>query len=72
MKKIIFALVILAFSTFSLVSCRETKEKTIVIEKEVKEEAKEEKGILEKAGEKADKEVNEEIDKKIEEIGDDN
>ncbi|MEB8328162.1 hypothetical protein OO009_02245 [Flavobacteriaceae bacterium KMM 6897] len=68
MKKVIFALVILTFSTFSLVSCRETKEKTIIIEKE----AKEEKGILEKAGEKADKEVNEEIDKKIEEIGDDN
>ena len=51
-----------------MVSCRETKEKTIIIEKE----AKEEKGILEKAGEKADKKVNEEIDKKIEEIGDDN
>ncbi|ALM08380.1 hypothetical protein SB49_11590 [Sediminicola sp. YIK13] len=72
MKKVIFALAILAFSTLSLVSCRETKEKTIVIEKEVKEEATEEKGILERAGEKADKEVNEEIDKKIEEIGDDN
>ncbi len=68
MKKVIFALSILAFSTFSLVSCRETKEKTIVIEKE----AEEEKGILERAGEKADNEVNEEIDKKIEEIGDDN
>ncbi len=68
MKKVIFALAILAFSTFSLVSCRETKEKTIVIEKE----AEEEKGILERAGEKADNEVNEEIDKKIEEIGDDN
>ena len=68
MKKVIFALAILAFSTFSLVSCRETKEKTIVIEKE----AEEEKGILERAGEKADNEVNDEIDKKIEEIGDDN
>lgn len=72
MKKVIFALVILTFTTFSMVSCRETKEKTIIIEKEVKEEAKEEKGIFEKAGEKADKEVNEEIDNKIEEIGDDN
>lgn len=68
MKKIIFALAFLTFSAFSLVSCRETKEKTIVIEKE----AKEEKGILEKAGEKVDKEVNDEIDEKIEEIGDDN
>ena len=45
MKKVIFALVILTFTTFSMVSCRETKEKTIIIEKEVKEEAKErEKG----------------------------
>ncbi|MFT4832948.1 MAG: putative lipoprotein NlpE involved in copper resistance [Psychroserpens sp.] len=72
MKKVIFALVILTLSAFSLVSCRETKEKTIIIEKEVEKKAKENKGILEKAGEKVDKEVNEEIDKKIEEIGDDN
>jgi uncharacterized lipoprotein NlpE involved in copper resistance len=72
MKKVIFALVILTLSAFSLVSCRETKEKTIIIEKEVEKKAKENKGILEKAGEKVDKEVNDEIDKKIEEIGDDN
>lgn len=48
----------------TLISCRETKEKTVIIEKE----APEEKGVLEKAGEKADKKVNEEIDKTIESI----
>ena len=68
MRKVIFALTIVTFSTFSMVSCRETKEKTIIIEKKVEED----KGILERAGEKVDKKANEEIDKTIEKIGDDN
>ena len=48
----------------TLISCRETTEKTVIIEKK----AEEEKGILERAGEKVDKEVNEEIDKTIDKI----
>lgn len=72
MKKVVFTMVILTITAFSMVSCRETKEKTVIIEKEVEKAPEEEKGILEKAGKKVDKEVNEEIDKKIDEIGDDN
>tara|TARA_R110002051_G_scaffold101241_1_gene172034 strand:+ start:11488 stop:11694 length:207 start_codon:yes stop_codon:yes gene_type:complete len=64
MKKLFLVLVFISISMPTLISCRETKEKTVVIEKE----APEEKGVLEKAGEKADKKVNEEIDKTIESI----
>ncbi|WP_236262830.1 hypothetical protein [Aggregatimonas sangjinii] len=52
----------------TLTSNGESKEKTVVIEKEVEED----KGTFEKAGEKLDEEANEEIDETIEEIGDDN
>lgn len=70
MKRSLVAISLLMFVLGMGTSCRETKEKTVVIEKEA--EVEENKGILEKAGEKADKEVNEEIDKVIEDIGDDN
>lgn len=70
MKKSLIAIPLLMFALGMGTSCRETKEKTIVIEKEA--EVEENKGILEKAGEKVDKEVNEEIDKTIDDIGDDN
>lgn len=68
MKNIFLALAVLFLLAPALQSCRETREKTVVIEKETKEE----KGALEKAGEKVDKEVNDEIDKTIDDIGDDN
>lgn len=55
------------FALTAFNSCRDTKEKTVVIEKEEVEE----KGALEKAGEKMDEEVNEEIDETVEDIGDD-
>lgn len=71
MKKVFLFLVIASLSITSFISCRETKEKTVVVEKEA-EEVEEDKGILERAGEKADEEVNEEIDETIDEIGDDN
>lgn len=64
MKRIFIVLTFISISMPALISCRETKEKTVIIEKE----APEEKGVLEKAGEKADKKVNEEIDKTIESI----
>ena len=64
MKKV-FILIAFGFLAMpTLMSCRETTEKTVIIEKK----AEEEKGILERAGEKADKEVNEEIDKTIDKI----
>ncbi|MCM4150162.1 hypothetical protein DHD05_01050 [Arenibacter sp. N53] len=68
MKKIVLTILVLGLPFFTMTSCRETKEKTVIIEKEVEKD----KGILEKAGEKADKEVNEKIDDAIEKIGDDN
>lgn len=68
MKKFIITILVLGLPFFAITSCRETKEKTVIIEKEVEKD----KGILEKAGEKADKEVNEKIDDAIDEIGDDN
>lgn len=68
MKNLLLVLTLVFLVAPALHSCRETKEKTVVIEKETKEE----KGVLEKAGEKVDKEVNDEIDKTIDEIGDDN
>lgn len=71
MKKIILTILVLGLPFFAITSCRETKEKTVIIEKEV-EEVEKDKGILEKAGEKADKEVNDKIDDAIDEIGDDN
>ncbi|MBC8767494.1 hypothetical protein MWU78_00815 [Arenibacter sp. F26102] len=68
MKKFIITILVLGLPFFAIISCRETKEKTVIIEKEVEKD----KGILEKAGEKVDKEVNEKIDDAIDEIGDDN
>ncbi len=68
MKNLLLVLTFVFLVAPAFHSCRETKEKTVVIEKETKEE----KGVLEKAGEKVDKEVNDEIDKTIDEIGDDN
>jgi hypothetical protein len=67
MKKIVLVLIISFLSANTIISCRETKDKTGVIEKE----GEEDNGILEKAGKKADEEVNEVIDKTIDEIGDD-
>ena len=64
MKKLFILAVFVASAMPLLISCRETKEKTVIIERE----AEEQKGILERAGEKADKEVNEEIDKTIDNI----
>ena len=72
MKKIVLTILVLGLPFFTMTSCRETKEKTVIIEKEVEKEVEKGKGILEKAGEKVDKEVNEKIDDAIEKIGDDN
>ena len=68
MKKLVFAIFLLAVVSPILTSCRDTKEKTVVVEKEVEKE----EGALERAAKKVDEEVNEEIDETIEEIGDDN
>ena len=68
-KSLLTSALLLCTLTFGI-SCRETQEKQVIIEKETVVE--EEKGILEKAGEKVDEEVNEEVDKAIEDIGDDN
>ncbi|MCM4167905.1 hypothetical protein KCTC52924_01277 [Arenibacter antarcticus] len=68
MKKIIVAFLVLGLSFFTITSCRETKEKTVIIEKEVEKEVEKTKGILEKAGEKVDKKVNDKIDDAIDEI----
>ncbi len=70
MRKSIFTSAILFLALSINISCRETQEKQVVIEKEA--EVEENKGVLQKAGEKVDKEVNEEVDKAIEDIGDDN
>ncbi|AWX44632.1 hypothetical protein HME9304_01635 [Flagellimonas maritima] len=70
MRKLFLLIPVLMLSLSTFTSCRETKEKTVVIEKEAEKE--EEKGILERAGEKADEEVNEEVDEAIDNIGDDN
>ena len=81
MKKQIFTLAVIALSSLSFVSCRETvREETVVKEAEndrdverVEIEVEEEdKGILERTGEKVDQEVNEEINEEIDQIGDDN
>jgi len=64
MRKVFLVLAFTIVSMPTLISCREPKEKTVIIEKE----APAEKGVLEKAGEKADKKVNEEIDKTLENI----
>lgn len=61
MKKLFIIVAFVALAMPTLVSCRETTEKTVIIEKE----GEEKKGILERAGEKADKEVNKEIDNTI-------
>jgi len=68
-KSLVTSALFLFALTFSI-SCRETQEKQVIIEKEA--EVEENKGVLEKAGEKVDEEVNEEVDKAIEDIGDDN
>lgn len=70
MKKAFLLLAICAMTFSGFNSCRETKEKTVVVEKEVEEV--EDKGAFERAAEKVDKEVNEKIDEEIEKIGDDN
>jgi hypothetical protein len=69
MKKLLVATFMLALVSPVFTSCRETKEKTVVVEKEVEEENE---GALERAAKKVDEEVNEEIDETIDEIGDDN
>lgn len=69
MRKLLLASVVLMGALTFGISCRETPDKQVIIEKETEEE---EKGVLEKAGEQVDEEVNEEVDKAIEDIGDDN
>tara|TARA_R110002050_G_scaffold48356_3_gene112579 strand:- start:153308 stop:153514 length:207 start_codon:yes stop_codon:yes gene_type:complete len=64
MRKLFIIVAFVSMAMPTLISCRETKEKTVIIEKE----AEEEKGVLERAGEKVDKEVNKEIDKTIDNI----
>tara|TARA_R110000868_G_scaffold82956_10_gene234133 strand:- start:27135 stop:27341 length:207 start_codon:yes stop_codon:yes gene_type:complete len=64
MRKLFIIVAFVSMAMPTLISCRETQEKTVIIEKE----AEEEKGVLERAGEKVDKEVNKEIDKTIDNI----
>ncbi|RIA10742.1 hypothetical protein OE09_2616 [Flavobacteriaceae bacterium MAR_2010_72] len=72
MKKLLLSLALLFALAISFTSCRETKEKTIIIEENQTE------GALEKAGKAVDeaveetKEAGEAIEKAAEEIGDDN
>ena len=76
MKKLGLTMGSLLIVATTLTSCREEKEKEVIVkelEVERKAEPEEEReGILERTAKEVDKEVNEEIDKKIEEIGDDN
>ncbi|MFC4722452.1 hypothetical protein ACFO5O_08965 [Geojedonia litorea] len=71
MKKLLLSLALLCALAISFTSCRETKEKTIIVEDKTE-------GALERAGKAVDeaveetKEAGEAIEKAAEEIGDDN